>query len=64
MVGAVALAAGVGVGLLLPVTHKENEVLGPSRDKLLQGAKETVQEFGQAAKDAAQGVSGALSGAV
>jgi len=71
--GAAALIAGVGIGLLLPATRKENELLGPSRDKLMDGAKETVHEIEAAAKDLGHtaketaremknGLSGSLSG--
>lgn len=49
--GAAALAAGLGIGLLLPATERENELLGETRDKLIDGAREKVEELGQAAKD-------------
>lgn len=51
--GAVALAAGIGVGLLLPSTDKEDELLGPARERLVSEARETVREVGNAAKDVA-----------
>jgi hypothetical protein len=51
--GALALAAGVGVGLLLPSTDKEDELLGPARERLVSDARESVREVGNAAKDVA-----------
>jgi len=42
--GAVALLVGAAVGLALPATAKENEVLGPKRDELAQKAAETAQD--------------------
>ncbi|MET0411598.1 MAG: hypothetical protein ABW217_09885 [Polyangiaceae bacterium] len=51
--GAVALAAGIGVALLLPSTDKEDELLGPTRERLMSEARETVREVGNAAKDVA-----------
>lgn len=48
--GAVALAMGLGVGMLLPSTRKENELLGARRDRLLGDAKTKVDELGTAAK--------------
>jgi len=42
--GAVALLVGAAVGLALPATAKENQVLGPKRDELAQKAAETAQD--------------------
>jgi len=39
LVGAIAVAAGVGVGLLLPTTQPENRLLGETRDRWLGDAK-------------------------
>lgn len=63
--GAIALAAGVAAGLLIPETQAEDRVMGPARDTLLQKAADTAQDTiqkvesvgqaaGQAAKNAAQ----------
>jgi hypothetical protein len=49
--GVVALAAGVGVGLLIPSTEPENRLMGNTRDRLLTGARETMHEVGEAARD-------------
>jgi hypothetical protein len=69
-VGAAALAAGVCVGLMLPETRRESELLGPQRDRLLEGAKQAVSTAKEAigdlqhtAKDTARDVKSSLSGA-
>jgi hypothetical protein len=58
-VGAAVLAAGAGVGLLLPMTRVENEWLGPTRDQLLNETKElagelreTTERLGRGAREA------------
>ncbi len=53
-VGALAIAAGVGIGLLLPMTRQENRMMGPTRDRLLGEAKQTAQRVGRTAREAAQ----------
>ncbi len=64
-VGAAALALGTIVGLIIPATRYENELMGETRDRLLDEAKTTAQEAmekakhlageaGQAAKEAAK----------
>jgi ElaB/YqjD/DUF883 family membrane-anchored ribosome-binding protein len=54
--GAAALAAGVALGMLMPATDRENELIGAQRDHLLEDAKSTAGNFGRAAKDAVRGV--------
>lgn len=44
MVGAAVLAVGVVTGLLIPSTDKEDELMGETRDHLLDGAKEVGQQ--------------------
>jgi ElaB/YqjD/DUF883 family membrane-anchored ribosome-binding protein len=72
-VGAAAVAAGVVVGLLIPETRRESELLGAQRDRLMSGAKEAVsdakevmQDLQQTAKETAKGtardVKNSLSG--
>jgi ElaB/YqjD/DUF883 family membrane-anchored ribosome-binding protein len=56
-VGALAMASGLGLGLLLPSTRKEDELLGPTRDRLMGEAKEAVEQVGQKAKETAREVS-------
>lgn len=43
-VGAVAVAIGTAIGLLLPSTSQENQLLGEARDNLLHKAQDTVSE--------------------
>jgi ElaB/YqjD/DUF883 family membrane-anchored ribosome-binding protein len=43
-VGAAILAAGVGIGMLLPETRRENQLLGPTRDRLIGQARGIAQE--------------------
>jgi uncharacterized protein YjbJ (UPF0337 family) len=42
-VGAVALAVGAAVGLMIPPTRKENEILGEAREKLADRAQSAVE---------------------
>jgi hypothetical protein len=53
VLGGVALAAGAAVGLLLPTTDSENQLLGPARDDLLQQAKATAKDLQPAVERAA-----------
>lgn len=46
-IGALALAVGAAVGLLLPETRRENEMMGEKRDQLLEKAKVTGAEVAQ-----------------
>ncbi|MCL4298526.1 MAG: DUF3618 domain-containing protein [Anaerolineae bacterium] len=43
-VGAVALAAGAAIGLMLPITQKEDELMGEARDRLLHQAQDKAKE--------------------
>lgn len=65
LVGAVAVALGAAIGLSLPRTPQEDQIMGPMRDNLMDKAQSTAsdtmqkvqqvaQEAGSAAKDAAQ----------
>jgi hypothetical protein len=67
-VGAVAVAAGVGVGLMLPATRRENELLGPTRSRLMDEgsrllgeAKETAERVKDTAKSTAQELKSSLT---
>ena len=69
-VGAIAIAAGLGVGLLLPTTQPENRLLGSTRDRLIgdargliQEARETGSRVGQSAREAAEELRGAVGDA-
>ena len=44
MAGAVALALGAAVGLMLPVTQQENQLMGEARDKFMDRAGGVVHE--------------------
>jgi len=43
-VGAVTLALGTAIGLALPQTERENQLMGEARDSLLERAQEFAQE--------------------
>lgn len=61
-VGAVAVVAGLGIGLLVPSTRREERLLGPGRERLVSEAKDAVQDWTQTAKDTARDVSQAIAG--
>lgn len=61
-VGAAAVAAGICVGLMLPSTRREREMLGPQRDRWAGEAKGAVQDWTHAAKETARDVKSTLSG--
>lgn len=54
--GAIALAVGAGVGMLIPSTRVEDRIVGERRDRLLHAGREKVEtvmhEAKQVAKDA------------
>jgi ElaB/YqjD/DUF883 family membrane-anchored ribosome-binding protein len=54
LLAAAALGAGLLLGSLLPATRKEDELLGPTRDRLLETGKEGAQQ----ALDQAKGMMG------
>jgi ElaB/YqjD/DUF883 family membrane-anchored ribosome-binding protein len=62
VVGAVAAAVGVAVGLALPETERENRLMGEARDSLVERAQDAaqgaVQKAKQVAGDTAQQVAG------
>jgi hypothetical protein len=56
LVAFATLAAGVGIGMLLPATERENKLLGPSRAKfshLIGDVREAATDVAQVAKDTA-----------
>jgi hypothetical protein len=59
-VGAAVLAVGVGIGLLLPPTRREDEFLGEARDRLVDDVRGSVEGMGRAAKESAREVQDAL----
>ncbi len=67
--GAIALAAGAAVGMAIPSTHYEAELMGEARDDLFQKAQDTasqlldktksvVNETGRAIKDETKNLAG------
>src|SRR5690606_28662224 len=61
-VGAAAVAAGIGIGLLIPTTRPEQEILGTRRDNLIDDAKETAQQIAHTAKQTVRDVKESLTG--
>ena len=59
-VGALALAAGVGVGLLLPSTQREDELLGAARDRMVGEVSSSVEGLKRTAKGTARDASDAF----
>jgi len=54
VLGAVALGAGLALGLALPSTESENKLVGQYRDRLVSKAKSRIGELGGAAERAAE----------
>jgi hypothetical protein len=59
-IGAVTLAAGVGVGLLLPSTQREDELLGAARDRMVGEVTGSVEGLKRTAKGTAHDVGDAF----
>ena len=53
-VGAAAIAIGAAVGLALPTTEQENELMGETRDRLVDQAQSTAQETMQKVRSVAE----------
>ncbi len=51
-----AAVVGLALGLLLPGTRRENELMGPARDQLVDRAEETVERAKDAAVEAGREV--------
>jgi ElaB/YqjD/DUF883 family membrane-anchored ribosome-binding protein len=60
VLGAVALGAGVAVGLLIPATESENKLVGEYRERFVSDAKRRVGELGGVAKHAAEAAQDAV----
>ena len=54
--GAVALIAGIGVGLALPQTERENEWMGDARDRVVDQAQDVARDAIDRAKSVASDV--------
>lgn len=62
-VGAAAIAVGAAIGLSIPETEKENQLMGQTRDSVMQQAQETAQEKVQQVQTVAQEAVGAAKDA-
>lgn len=51
--GAIAVAAGTAIGLAIPISHKEEEWMGPARDRLFGKAGELAHEALEKVEEAA-----------
>ncbi|HEX9942422.1 MAG TPA: DUF3618 domain-containing protein [Thermoanaerobaculia bacterium] len=60
MVGAATLALGVIAGLSIPSTEKEKELMGETRDRLLEEVKEAGQQALEKGKHVAEAVAGTV----
>jgi Protein of unknown function (DUF3618) len=60
MVGAATLALGVIAGLAIPSTEKEDELMGETRDRLLEEVKEVGQQTLEKGKHVAEAVAGTV----
>jgi ElaB/YqjD/DUF883 family membrane-anchored ribosome-binding protein len=60
-VGVAALAAGAVVGLTMPRTRAENQVMGASRDALVDRASDSAQQLKDQVRDKVQEVAGDLT---
>ena len=52
--GALGIGVGAAVGLAIPETDKEHEVMGEARDTLVDKAQEKVQDVQQRAQSVAE----------
>jgi ElaB/YqjD/DUF883 family membrane-anchored ribosome-binding protein/uncharacterized protein YjbJ (UPF0337 family) len=55
-VGILAFLVGAAIGIAIPRTDAENQVMGGAREKLMEEAKGAVNDIKHSAKDAASGV--------
>ena len=60
MVGIGATIVGLAIGLLLPGTERENEMMGPARDQLMDRAEKTAERVKDAAAEAGREVKDAV----
>jgi len=62
--GAIALGFGAALGLLMPETEAENRVMGETRDKLMDAAKETAEDIKMRAQIVAEEAKDTLGEAI
>ena len=60
VVGALAVGTGAAVGLAIPETAKEHEVMGEARDTVVEKAQEKAQEVQQSVQRVAEEAQGAV----
>ncbi|HEX6508426.1 MAG TPA: DUF3618 domain-containing protein [Chloroflexota bacterium] len=58
-VGVVAVAVGAAIGLSIPESDRENQLLGETRDQVMEQAQQTVQQKAQQVQAVAQQTVGA-----
>lgn len=54
--GAVALAVGAAIGLVLPSTRRENQLMGETRDQVMHSAQTVAEDVAQRAQHVAEEV--------
>ncbi len=54
MFGGVCLLAGIGLGLFLPHTHREDRALGASRQRVIERARHLADDAKNVAVDSAK----------
>ena len=52
--GAIAAALGFAAGMMIPESHREQEMFGRARDKMVDKAERTVRRAGQKAREVAK----------
>ena len=61
LVGAASAVLGAIIGMALPQTEKENELMGEARDTAVEGVQQTVRETVERVQDAATSAVGLIS---
>jgi hypothetical protein len=64
LVGAAAVLVGAAVGASLPETERENEMMGETRDTMVNQAQEMAQNAASTVKDVASNIPGQVTEAV
>ncbi|HUG39194.1 MAG TPA: DUF3618 domain-containing protein [Longimicrobiales bacterium] len=49
--GAIAAALGFAAGMMIPETERENEMMGPARDRLVEKGQRKIRNAGEKARD-------------
>jgi ElaB/YqjD/DUF883 family membrane-anchored ribosome-binding protein len=63
-VGAIAAGIGAAIGFALPETERENELMGQSRDAMVDRAQDVARDAAERVKNAAESVKGAADQAI